>query len=836
MASLPLARMSSPHASSSDGEGSDSDTNSAMLHAASYSLQEIRQEDLAAILPDQQDCDAFGGFECEARTEKPDPDVGDGSGSDMELPTQLVNAAIQRVTESSSETDSQPAIYASTLLQQFVQQTQLLNNTPLTGTGGTGSSALCSTDNPERQSSTNANSQADSQTANDSTKSETVKRKRGRPRKNVSKKSSDSTVLGTDNTQLPCNSNLLNGEYCGEPNVSPDSGIQNSPDHLSSPEPSPSPNVKTKSDQPDCGKSRSSINGKLKSKVHRSHVENGSKFNGNKSSSKSNKNEVFSSKVVQKQKISVTCNNLDRVLYANADRVLYPPRRKVGRPATKSGVRKPGRPPKHRQPLTSGDAVNSNSTERITEDLETENVTPMNRYKQNSNNTEKLAAGAKTAGKQTECSKKVQNASGRNAPKGVHKIDTKKSKKVHRSLSDNDIVQLTSNTLSLSLGKSSDLNVSDISDTNVNSVPKKIKSSGALLSEICERVSKRLEYNTKYIQSVSTKPVLQSTASDENTSKSITAIPPAKNHHHHHHKVLHVVKHPKSMAYIKNKAKLNAIKSKLTTFKHMKVMHTKHKHKKHKKHKIKILKSISTQSSIPKVDTDIDKLILDFVKCCNLGTNKSQKENLPEMFRCVKRLSKKRKGLENNEGRKKKKQCNTNSGENKETNSNEQRLPLKKRHYHISGNNEHKNSTSSTNNTNTPTEVTSTCKDDNVSATTASKLAADVRNTTKNGVVNNNKAASVVNTKCVSDKVKSALTSTSSHKEQNASVDVKLDSQLNKSPAAQNALNNKSVLVMNKAQTNAVSKSSATNNNNVYNMRKNLDSEDRSCIIPPRVH
>ncbi|GLV31179.1 absent small or homeotic discs 1 [Carabus blaptoides fortunei] len=826
MASLPLARMSSPHASSSDGEDSDSDTNSAMLHEASYSLQEIRQEDLAAILPDQQDCDAFGGFECEARTEKPDPDVGDGSGSDMELPTQLVNAAIQRVTESSSETESQPAIYASTLLQQFVQQTQLLNNTPLTGTGGSGSSALCSTDNVDRQSSTNANSQADSQTANDSAKSETVKRKRGRPRKNLSKKSCDSTVLvGADNTQSVCNSNLLNGEYCGEPNVSPDSGIQNSPDHLSSPEPSPSPNVKTRSDQQDCGKSRSSINGKLKSKVHRSHTENGSKLNGNKTSSKSNKNEVFKSKVVQKQKISVTCNNLDRVLYANADRVLYPPRRKVGRPATKSGVRKPGRPPKHRHPLTSSDTVNSNSTERINEDLETENVTPMNRYKHNSNNTEKLATSAKVAGKQTECSKKVQNANGRNATKGVHKIDTKKNKKIHRSLSDNDIVQLTSNTLSLSLGKSSDLNVSDISDTNVNSVPKKIKSSGALLSEICERVSKRLEFNTKYIQAVSTKPVLQSTASDENTSKSMTAIPSAKNHHHHHHKVLHVIKHPKSMAYIKNKAKLNALKSKLTTFKHMKVMHTKHKHKKHKKHKIKILKSISTQSSIPKVDTDIDKLILDFVKCCNLGTNKSQKENLPEMFRCVKKLSKKRKGIENNEGRKKKKQCNTNNGENKETNSNEQRLPLKKRHYHISGNNEHKNSTSSTHNTNAPIEIANTCKDDTVSATAASKPATDVKNTAKNGVVNINKGASVVSTKCVSDKVKSALTSSSSHKEQNATVDVKIDSQPYKSPT-QHAVNNKSVLVMNKAQQHAVSKSSTTNNNNVYNMRKMLDSED----------
>lgn len=62
MASLPLSRGSS--CTSSDSE--DSDADSAML--ASCSLQEIRQEDLAAILPDQQECDGFGGFEC--RNEK----------------------------------------------------------------------------------------------------------------------------------------------------------------------------------------------------------------------------------------------------------------------------------------------------------------------------------------------------------------------------------------------------------------------------------------------------------------------------------------------------------------------------------------------------------------------------------------------------------------------------------------------------------------------------------------------------------------------------------------------------------------------------------------------
>lgn len=46
-----------------DAEESESDNT---ILAATCSLQEIRQEDLAAILPDQE-CDAFGGFECEPR-------------------------------------------------------------------------------------------------------------------------------------------------------------------------------------------------------------------------------------------------------------------------------------------------------------------------------------------------------------------------------------------------------------------------------------------------------------------------------------------------------------------------------------------------------------------------------------------------------------------------------------------------------------------------------------------------------------------------------------------------------------------------------------------------
>lgn len=69
MASLPLSRGST--GSDSDSE-EDSESDGTML--ASCSLQEIRQEDLAAILPDQQECDTFGGFDC--RTDKNSPQTG----------------------------------------------------------------------------------------------------------------------------------------------------------------------------------------------------------------------------------------------------------------------------------------------------------------------------------------------------------------------------------------------------------------------------------------------------------------------------------------------------------------------------------------------------------------------------------------------------------------------------------------------------------------------------------------------------------------------------------------------------------------------------------------
>lgn len=80
---------------------------------------------------------------------------GDGSGSEMELTPQLVTAAIQRATADSSGSENEcsnssvghqnTTHYASSLLQQFVAQTQLLssNTAPLTPLAATAPALSC---------------------------------------------------------------------------------------------------------------------------------------------------------------------------------------------------------------------------------------------------------------------------------------------------------------------------------------------------------------------------------------------------------------------------------------------------------------------------------------------------------------------------------------------------------------------------------------------------------------------------------------------------------------------------------------------------------------------
>ncbi|XP_077298609.1 histone-lysine N-methyltransferase ash1 [Arctopsyche grandis] len=134
-------RSGSSHSSSSSDTESDTDS-SAALAAAACSLQVINEEDLAAILPEHQPCAAFNDFgPCSENqpqtTHTKAVQENDGSSSEMEL--QLVNAAIQRATADSSSSENESTSqdlnhpstthYASSLLQQFVTQTQILSHT-----------------------------------------------------------------------------------------------------------------------------------------------------------------------------------------------------------------------------------------------------------------------------------------------------------------------------------------------------------------------------------------------------------------------------------------------------------------------------------------------------------------------------------------------------------------------------------------------------------------------------------------------------------------------------------------------------------------------------------
>lgn len=573
MASLPLSRNGTY--TSTDSENSDTDN--VMLEQCS--LQEIRQEDLAAILPDQQDCDAFGEFEC--RVDKNSTQTGDASGSDMELPQQAVNALIQRTTESSSESESHAppnpsTLYANSLLKQFVTQTQLLN-------------APCAmlpdgNVNVQNQNSESVNSHE--RVSNGISSKDNMKRKRGRPKKgNLHSKRKQSSIISKPATGRCCSVN---------PNVSPDSGIQNSPDHTSSPEPCPSPNTKAKHVR--------DTDIKRTVQTEKSSLPKSKQSLNNKCSSTGSIG--LTGKLKEQNKLPVTSNRFDRLLYANADRVLYPPRRKAGRPPiTRKG---PGRPPKHK------------NIEQTKSDNEKSNQTTVSDVKKTEKNNCRISKA-----------KKVTN---------------------HR---DKEI----SGSLVLE-------NTSKINGVVKETTAKKAKSK--LLHDICERVSKRLELNNRYL----CQKELNNGVKQDSGSKS------SKSSSRRHKSVLD------------NKLKLNNIKAQYTTLKNAKLMHSKHKHKKHKKCKFKILKPLSAATPETKINIDMEKLIADFVKSCCISSSKPAKENIPEILKTLKKVSKKRKTSEYND-RKKKKQT-ISSVLNKEANSNEQRLPLKKRHYHLSAGSETK--------------------------------------------------------------------------------------------------------------------------------------------------
>lgn len=505
------------NSNSSSDSSNQSDSHSAML--ASCSLQEIRQEDLAAILPDQQECETFGGFE--SRAEKNSTQAGDGSESDIELPQQDMNALILRTTESSSDSEcNQPvnpsSLCANSLLQQFVEQTQRLNLPSATSSR--------KSDLIQFNGNKTAVSNAAAEESN-------AKRKRGRPRKQQS--SVAKSVLNKATA------------YANNPNVSPDSGIQNSPDHGF-----------------ECSPTRSSISKNSPSKV-------------NVKSEKSASTENSPKKTLETaSKLPITSDHFDRVLYGNADRVLYPPRR-----------RKVGRPPANKPVENTPVIIKSTKVE------------------------EEKAADAATT-----------------------QLRHRKQSKPHAS--NNGAAKQIANKAAPSY----------LSESTVINGRKQQQ-----LQEICERVSRRLSQSNSPLPNPSVIKSLK--------NKSHKIIVRANNNKHNH-------------------SKQRCIK----------LVHSKHKYRKHGRKK----KSRRRANTVPdpKLLSDIDKLVQDFINLCivSSSTNTAAKENVPEVLRALRKACKKRKPSEHND-RKKKKQ-NLTSSVDKEANSNEQRLPLKKRHYHLSTNKE----------------------------------------------------------------------------------------------------------------------------------------------------
>lgn len=417
----------------------------------------------------------------------------DGSSSEMEL--QLVNAAIQRATAESSSSENESTSqdvnhsstthYASSLLQQFVTQTQLLshtnNITPLGNTinqlnpsvsniGCTINSAVnktnlnncslppsisginhlssnflsndqsqpteqplsrveelsqinkdlaeltsttdidisipnppcldeCVSNNdltaavssssseivpkhtipkvePTNKVHLNSISNASKDVVESENKTSDVKRKRGRPRKIREELIIETKSVSNGDNLMEINNIIVNefGRNNDPPNVSPDSGIlsnHNSPTH------SPSRRIETDDSSIkvlNCKPSiknntiKRSSRSKSKSRIEACNrdrsisSETTSKQKNFIDSNEKKKCELLESKIENKterkktEKLDIAA--LDRMLYAT-DRVLYPPRRKVGRPplnknnATKKG---PGRPPKNKPLIDSGDS------------------------------------------------------------------------------------------------------------------------------------------------------------------------------------------------------------------------------------------------------------------------------------------------------------------------------------------------------------------------------------------------------------------------------------------------------------------------------------------------
>nr|XP_034180830.1 histone-lysine N-methyltransferase ash1 isoform X2 [Osmia lignaria] len=555
-------------------------------------LQEINQEDLAAILPDQEHEDApFDGFE--------DSESG-----------RLVSKAIERMSlgadsDTSENADQNPVpVYSSTLLQQFVEKTALLSEP----------------------------------------------RKR---RSKIGKKVNDS--------EYPCVSN-----------VSPDSGIQsvdNSPLHLAiSPVSPPAPTQSPV--QP----------------------------------------------VVTKPAV-------------NVDRVLYPPKRKPGRPAktVSAQPRGPGRP-----------RLKPEVVEKI------EKIEKIEKSGKNEKSEKKEASSQQQKVVKEECSKRgkvksvVQQKTG--APRSEKEDESESAKKLkdksvcQKKRSCNISKQCSQGKVNRKRNTNSAMRVKCLSRSVTNKHGKEgIKCNGGTCKKMrkdkpgggnnktttplrrqkqlaCDRISgerKVISSNKRSLKenrSGTTGPLAKRQASlkknvapvtrrvlkeNKNTKKATTgfetngvgvqtliSLP-----------VGEVLKAEKVENVTNNKCD----KATQPIHNHC------HKHHHHKHRRRLLLPPKNPIRIHPCIIQELEKLIEEFSRSCSLGRNNSSSgySELPQIFR-VKKLTKKRKGdVTTSDDQKLKRRLkkektlsgtDSKSSTNASTNSNpnEQRLPLKKRHYHVS--------------------------------------------------------------------------------------------------------------------------------------------------------
>lgn len=527
-------------------------------------LQEINQEHLSAIIPEQEDT-PFDGFE--------DSESG-----------RLVSKAIERMSlsadsDSSENTDQNPVpVYSSTLLQQFVEKTALLSE----------------------------------------------------PRKRRSK------VV----------KKVVESEYTCASNVSPDSGIQsvdNSPLHLtttpaSPPAASQSP-LQTAPPKP----------------------------------------------------------------AVNVDRVLYPPKRKPGRPAKTATKmpsiqpRGPGRPRLKPEVVEKIEKIKRNernespavelkketSTKR-TKSTKTKSTIPQETKEDTSRNqrlkNRKLGHTKKDETPESSAKAPAEEKclNNKSSVKKSAKEPTKSTEVCKRSRQERS-VESNKSTSPTRQQKSN------------NDLPNEDKMSGRKSSK--ENRSETSPSNTKKSTTTVKKPVLPTPRRilKENKSSKKLAITSETSGV----SVQTVISVPVELKPAINDAEADKCDKTVP----LAPLSNSHRHKHHHhKHRRRVVAPPKKPIRVdPMVVEELEKLIDEFSKLCSLGKNNTNAthSDLPQIFR-VKKITKKRKGGDAATGddaklkrRLKKEKIPMNSDSksnaaNASSNPNEQRLPLKKRHYHLS--------------------------------------------------------------------------------------------------------------------------------------------------------